>query len=296
MYNLINSCKTSNALNTSNDVNNNHNPVKSRKLTRVKKSVDNQYKVKKINRLNKKIHKSVTPTKACSSIKCNTFKCKSNDLIKAMVLIDKYDVIVKFSSKYINIKGNFGDNLLNTLCYNEYASKLNIVLKNPNIDVNAGNNMGFTALHFAANRFHNRKDTNFHLKINIKQHLKGNIIKPLLEYPNINVNVQSINGDTPLHYACYLNDLYVIYSLIHHKNIDPNITNNNGYTALHIACSHNHHEAVKLLLECSVADTSIKNKNGETPYDVAVKQLNGKDYNETTDVLFLEDYYRDNVN
>ncbi|OHS93555.1 cardiac ankyrin repeat protein [Tritrichomonas foetus] len=48
----------------------------------------------------------------------------------------------------------------------------------------------------------------------------------LLQYPEININNQDINGDTALHYAVKCKNIEIIKKLLQHFNIDTSIENN----------------------------------------------------------------------
>jgi len=59
------------------------------------------------------------------------------------------------------------------------------------------------------------------------------IIELLLKHENIDVNIQNIDGNTPLHISLYTND-DIAKLLLDHKDIDVNIQNIDGNTPLQI--------------------------------------------------------------
>ena len=128
-------------------------------------------------------------------------------------------------------------------------------------------------------------------------------VKLLLNYPNIDVNIQNEHGVTALMMA--VSNSYgfsteeTVKMLLNHPNIDVNIQDENGWTALMYAikysninkrpdgmCVHyqNHHNqnvydeeiqgTIKLLLEHPNIDTSIVANNGETAYILLVNYQN----------------------
>lgn len=47
-------------------------------------------------------------------------------------------------------------------------------------------------------------------------------VKMILEFPNVDVNSQSLKVDTPLHFAACFNHVESVRMLIKHPKIDPN--------------------------------------------------------------------------
>lgn len=93
-----------------------------------------------------------------------------------------------------------------------------------------------------------------------------NVVKLLIQYPNINVNLQNNQGDTPLNCTVIYNkNIEKSKLLLQHPNIDVNIQNKEGDTPLHWAVIYKNIEASKLLLKHPNIDVNIKNKDGDTP-------------------------------
>ena len=90
-----------------------------------------------------------------------------------------------------------------------------------------------------------------------------------------NVSIQTVSGDTPLHYACRSGIVDVVGYLIKVKRCSPNIPNNDNELPLHIACrSYNYNsnlEILKLLCECNVNTQTVQ--SGDTPLHYACRCL-----------------------
>lgn len=84
-----------------------------------------------------------------------------------------------------------------------------------------------------------------------------NIIKLLLEYPNIDVNAKDRSGWTLLHHVCYNNNNILLDLLLLRPELDVNYYNNKYNTALHIACDNNNFEIIDKLLKDSRMDINI---------------------------------------
>ena len=80
----------------------------------------------------------------------------------------------------------------------------------------------------------------------------------------LNINVQNILKETPLHIAVRKNQIKTVELLLSNKNTRPNIGNVYGDTPLHIAIRNGHISIAKALLEDWRVNHSICNKNKET--------------------------------
>jgi ankyrin repeat protein len=65
--------------------------------------------------------------------------------------------------------------------------------------------------------------------------------------------------------ACQEGDTERVKALLDYPNINPNIQNKDGFTPLHLGCINGHTEAVKALLTHSNIDFNIQDKYGGTP-------------------------------
>lgn len=112
----------------------------------------------------------------------------------------------------------------------------------------------------------------------IQQHLLHNIAE---EHPQIpehllnllignesDFNEKDYDGDTPLHLACYANNINFIKYLIN-KGGDINALNHCDATPLCAAIQNNQTAAIQLLMEAG-ANLNLPNKKGRRPLDIAL--------------------------
>jgi len=79
------------------------------------------------------------------------------------------------------------------------------------------------------------------------KHRKIDIIKFLLEYCNVNVNIKQ-SGKTVLHLACENNNKELVKFLIS-NNADINLSTDEGKTPLYIACEKDNKYIVKYIIK-----------------------------------------------
>lgn len=80
------------------------------------------------------------------------------------------------------------------------------------------------------------------------------------EYVAIDISLQDLQGNTPLHLAARNGNIEIVNALIS-ENPDINVKNNLGYTPIFIAGHHGHKNIVKLLLEKIHLPQNIKVEN-----------------------------------
>jgi len=104
------------------------------------------------------------------------------------------------------------------------------------------------------------------------------IVKMLIDIPNVNVNQRHKTGQNILHYLCgELYDQYdpeIFQSIIDCERLDINAQDYDGDTALMTACKNESKEAVVLLIKNEMVDTDLSNNAGQTPYDKAIASEN----------------------
>jgi len=102
----------------------------------------------------------------------------------------------------------------------------------------------------------------------------SDILKILLDQPNIDVNVQNTIGSTPLHLAACWNYPDIVEMLLARKDIEVDILDGNSEYALTYACEGNNIECVKLLLADERCNAKIINNvgnNGRHALSLAVE-------------------------
>lgn len=95
------------------------------------------------------------------------------------------------------------------------------------------------------------------------------IIRDILEYTQIDVNISYEGGWTALMFASSYGHTELVELLFEFPDLDINKASNRGYTALMFASANNHQEIVRMLLERPDIDRSITNENGLNAWDQA---------------------------
>ena len=153
--------------------------------------------------------------------------------------------------------------ILTTACNYKYCSLVQLLLKQPGIDVNAKNDCGETPLHIAC-------------KKNLPE------IVTLLLDNGADINSQAEYEKTALHIACTQKSPKII-TLLLENNADINSQDYFKQTPLHLACEHIHGnntpsytageqnslEIVQLLLKQPDIDVNAKTCWGNTPLHIA---------------------------
>jgi ankyrin repeat protein len=98
-------------------------------------------------------------------------------------------------------------------------------------------------------------------------------VEKLLGVPELDVNLPTVKGETPLYHAAWRGHYEIVDLLLKHKHIAPNDTNNNGGTPLHIAASKGYTTTVHALLKHPKTNVNLAAvSNGITPLYVAAQQ------------------------
>ena len=125
-------------------------------------------------------------------------------------------------------------------------------LRQVNVDVNIANNYGT-------------------LLVNATYYASVNIVKELLSRPEIDVNLATPVGATPLYIATQGNHAEVVKLLLGHTGINVNLATLHGITPLHMAAQYNHAEVAKLLLAAPGIKVDLRRPNGATALYTAVQ-------------------------
>jgi len=118
---------------------------------------------------------------------------------------------------------------------------------NPGIDVNWTHDRGLTALHVASCQGH------------------VEVVKLLLAYPNINVNVKDNSARTPLSLGCMSGQVTVV-QLLKDPRVDVTLADLNGRTPLWASCA-GRPEVIECLISSGRDLGDIKNKKGRDSGD-----------------------------
>ena len=97
-------------------------------------------------------------------------------------------------------------------------------------------------------------------------------IELLLKAPDIDVNKAKNNGETPLHTAAVQGNKECIELLLKAPDIDVNKADDDGSTPLHDAINYGHAECVLLLSKAPGINVNKAKNNGETPLHTAAVQ------------------------
>lgn len=194
-------------------------------------------------------------------------------MIMAPVKRYEYELTILLNAENIDINatdkaGNTA--LIHAMSGHEAECNVKLLLQNPDIDINIQNQNGCDALKSAV---FNRKE---------------NMVKLLLDRPEININAQDNNGATALMGAVDWDDENIVKLLLASPKLDINAQDKDGHTAL-MRCVLKHFTlyyltiaVMKLILQDPRVNVNIQDKNGWTALMHAVHNHN----------LMLEDHNR----
>jgi E3 ubiquitin-protein ligase mind-bomb len=189
---------------------------------------------------------------------------KSTDLINAhnedgntalhLAIMTKFESAAKklLAHKDVNVDAKNNEMILALhracICKNIPMDLFKIVL-NKSTDVNAQDEYGHTALHYAI------------------LHQSKTHVEELLAHKDVNVNVKNVKNQTALHLACkWKKDMPMdLFKFILEKTVDINAQDIDGWTALHWAIAKKFDTKVKELLAHSDVDVNIKGEFNYTP-------------------------------
>jgi ankyrin repeat protein len=129
------------------------------------------------------------------------------------------------------------------------------LLQNLQIDVNAINNQGNSALHIAIQR-HNLS-----------------LAEAFLKHEGIKLNASNNQGWTILMYAS-MRDFFLVQTLLEYEEIGLNAINHEGNTALHLAVETHNLSSVQVLLQHLKIDVNIRNNQGKSALAMAIEAQN----------------------
>lgn len=142
-----------------------------------------------------------------------------------------------------------------------------VLISDKNLKINDQDEHGLTALHYIA-------------RLYPKYHwgdIRVEILYPILDYPDININVTDKGGDSPLHAATWVGNAGMVSTLLFinrkrvREGIMLNAQNDYGVTALHYAAKSGRNDCAMLLLKRTDINPNIKDNRGNTPLHEAAK-------------------------
>ena len=128
---------------------------------------------------------------------------------------------------------------------------ISVINSDENIDINAKDGNGMTALQYAIIKAYPR------------------LVNRLFSYEAIEVNSQDGGGMTALHYAVLQKNQQVVNALLAHEDIDVKVKDKDRVTLLHYAVLQRSESGVKALLAHKDIDVEVKDKNGVTALQLA---------------------------
>jgi len=91
------------------------------------------------------------------------------------------------------------------------------------------------------------------------------IVKLLLNHPDVDINRPANEADTPLYIACQEGFEKVVAQLLQHPDIKINKADNEGTTPLYVAAEDGHVKVIELLVASSKLDINAADLKGCTP-------------------------------
>ena len=178
------------------------------------------------------------------------------EIVKALLAAPNIDV---------NNQDNYKQTPLHIASRNGHTEIVRALLQAPNIDVNIQDEDGYTPLHRASGNGHTAPRLRRARAPDPSGAHYTEIVRALLQAPNIDVNNQDNYEQTPLHIASRNGYLEIVRALLQAPNIDVNNQNADGSTPLHIASTNGYTEIVRALLQAPNIDVNIQDLGGDTP-------------------------------
>ena len=147
--------------------------------------------------------------------------------------------------------------------HGEELRVIQLINEDENTDINAKDETGMTALHYAVIKGYPR------------------LMVKLLAHQDIEVNSTDGNGFTALHHAVLQGNQDAVKVLLAHEGIDVNSQDGQGLTALHQAVLQKDPNAVKVLLAHKDIDVEVKDGQGRT----ALALANALNYKALADLI-----------
>ena len=198
---------------------------------------------------------------------CNPNVQSSTSENTPLCIAAKYGQNIQLSHKLRNpnTQNKEGDGPLHVACYRKSLDIIKLLLEGK-CSTNIPNKKGETAQDIPLNE---DGDSLLHIAC---QWDDTDIVKYLITDERCDPNVQSSTSEnTPLHIAAKYGQKYAIVQLLSCKECNPNVQNIEGDAPLHVACYMKWLDIIKVLLEgkCS---TNIPNMKGETVQNIPLNE------------------------
>ena len=224
------------------------------------------------------------------TIHCDTSIANANGQLPLDIMLqlgsnhDIVKLLCPSSSSEVNDQDSEGNTPLHMACTKELEDLVVYLIDEVHCDINFTNSRNELPLHIA-----------------IRNGLRFDTLVLLVS--QLNKDIQTIDGDTPLHLACVCKQEVVVRYLVEAMRCDTSIANtrkllplhiaitmglsfdiiklvsscnvnaptDDGNTPLHLACKRNKKKIVSYLINDLHYDTSIANDNGELPLHISLQ-------------------------
>ena len=157
--------------------------------------------------------------------------------------------LIKAPHRNLNVRNENGDTPLNVAADNGRAASARLLI-DAGADINISDNKQRTALHMAADLGYD------------------DILRTLIDAPDVNLNLRTETGHTPLHAAAN-NGRAASARLLIDAGANINISDKYQQTALHLAAYFGYDDIVDALIKRPDVNLNVRNKDGNTPLHIA---------------------------
>ena len=184
----------------------------------------------------------------------------------------------------INASDNSQQTALHTAAFHGHHHIVDALIKAPNINLNVRNAHGYTPLYLASMSGREQSARlliNAGAGINISDNGQwtalhtaacsgyDDIVRALIDAPDVNLNVRDAKGHTPLHVAV-ISGREQSARLLINAGADINISDNGQWTALHWAAWNGYDDILRALIDAPDVHLNVRNNDGDTPLHFAV--------------------------
>ena len=168
--------------------------------------------------------------------------------------LDVLHIYMNIKNVNVNAKNKYGSTALHIASKNDFIEFVRVLLTHELIQPRLTDEQGKMALHVAAENGH------------------IDVVQLFLENGCVTVNSRTNYGATPLHMAIYNGEVELAHFLLTVNGVDIEATTLTDETPIHFAAQHNRVGAIELLL-ASGADPNVHDKDGWTPLHYATQNV-----------------------